>query len=78
MTADGFPSLTGRQLLRRLYSLGYEVERTKGSHRRLRCEGRPPLTFAFHDKATVPPGVVRRILVRDVGLTVEEALEAIR
>lgn len=27
----------------------------------------PPLTFAFHDKATIPSGLVRKILVRDVG-----------
>jgi hypothetical protein len=33
----------------------------------------PPLTFAFHDKATIPAGLVRKILVRDVGLAEDEA-----
>lgn len=33
----------------------------------------PPFTFAFHDKATIPGGLVRKILVRDVGLDEEEA-----
>ena len=33
----------------------------------------PPLTFAFHDKATIPGGLVRKILVRDVGLAEDEA-----
>jgi hypothetical protein len=33
----------------------------------------PPLTFAFHDKATIPAGLVRKILIRDVGLDEEEA-----
>lgn len=33
----------------------------------------PPLTFAFHDKATIPAGMVRKILVRDIGLDEEEA-----
>jgi hypothetical protein len=28
----------------------------------------PPLTLAFHDRATIPGGLVRKILVRDVGL----------
>jgi hypothetical protein len=31
------------------------------------------LTFAFHDGATIPGGLVRKILVRDVGLDEEEA-----
>jgi len=33
----------------------------------------PPLTFAFHDKATIPAGLVRKSLVRDVGLAEDEA-----
>jgi hypothetical protein len=33
----------------------------------------PPLTFAFHDNATIPAGLVRKILVRDVGLAEDEA-----
>lgn len=35
--------------------------------------GLPPLTFAFHDKATIPAGLVRKILVRDLGLAEDEA-----
>jgi predicted RNA binding protein YcfA (HicA-like mRNA interferase family) len=53
--------------------LGYRVVRQSGSHRRLEASGRPPLTFAFHDNATVPPGLVRKILVRDIGLADVEA-----
>jgi hypothetical protein len=30
--------------------------------------------FSFHDKVTVPPGAVRKILTRDVGLRVGDAL----
>jgi hypothetical protein len=33
----------------------------------------PPLTFAFHDSGTIPPGPVRKILVRDAGLVEDEA-----
>ncbi|MDQ2630449.1 MAG: type II toxin-antitoxin system HicA family toxin [Actinomycetota bacterium] len=47
--------------------------RQGGSHRRLRSSDYPPLTFAFHDNATVPPWVVRKIFMRDVGLTEDEA-----
>ena len=32
------------------------------------------MLFSFHDRATVPPGLVRKILVKTVGLTPEEAM----
>ena len=73
-----FPSLRAPRMLRVLGRLGYREERRSGSHRRLVAVGRPPLTFAFHDRATLPPGVVRDILVRQAGLTAEEALEVVR
>jgi predicted RNA binding protein YcfA (HicA-like mRNA interferase family) len=53
--------------------LSYRVSRQSGSHRRMEAPGRPPLTFAFHDNATVPSGLVRKVLVRDVGLAEDEA-----
>ena len=68
--------MKGRKLLRVLARkpLSYEVVRQRGSHRQLRSpHGYPPLTFSFHDSATIPPGLVRKILTRDVGLTEEEA-----
>jgi len=49
--------------------------RQVGSHRRLQSPDYPPLSFAFHDKATLPGGLVRKILTRDVGLADEEARE---
>jgi len=73
-----FPSLRAPQMERVLSRLGYRLERRSGSHRRLVADGRPDLTFAFHDRATLAPGVVRDILVRQVGLTLDEALEVVR
>jgi predicted RNA binding protein YcfA (HicA-like mRNA interferase family) len=70
-----FPSMKAKRLLAVLERepLGYEVARQSGSHRRMRSPDHPPLTFAFHDGATIPGGLVRKILVRDVGLDEEEA-----
>jgi hypothetical protein len=31
------------------------------------------MTFAFHDRATISPGGVRKVLVEEVGLTEDEA-----
>ena len=33
----------------------------------------PTLRLAFHDQDEIPPGLVRRILVKDVGLAEQEA-----
>ena len=70
-----FPSMKAKRLLATLERkpLGYRVVRQVGSHRRLEAPNRPPLTFAFHNNATIPSGLVRKILIRDVGLAEDEA-----
>lgn len=72
-----FRSLKAKKLLAILERkpLGYRVTRQSGSHRRLEAEGRPSFTFAFHDKATLGPALVRKILVEDAGLAEDEARE---
>lgn len=57
--------------------LRYEAHRSSGgSHTRLKsAAGYPDLLFSFHDGQTIAPGLVRKILVRDVGLSEEEALD---
>ena len=72
-----FPSMKARDLLAVLMRepLSYKIARQRGSHRRLAAPGRPSLTFAFHDRATVGPGLVRKVLCRDVGLSEEDALK---
>lgn len=71
-----FPALRWPQMRRILERrpLSYRVVRETGSHRRMEAPGRPPLVLAFHNDAEVPPGLVRKILVRDIGLSEAEAL----
>jgi predicted RNA binding protein YcfA (HicA-like mRNA interferase family) len=72
-----FPSMKARELRRVLERkpLSYETDHSRGSHFLLTSPtGHPPLRFAFHDADTVPGGLVRKILVNDVGLTEEKAL----
>jgi predicted RNA binding protein YcfA (HicA-like mRNA interferase family) len=72
---DQFPTMKAKRLLAVLERepLNYRVSRQSGSHRRMEAPGRPPLIFAFHDRATVPSGLVRKVLVRDIGLAEDEA-----
>lgn len=44
----------------------------------MEAEGRPKLLFSFHDSAEIPPGLVRKILVKDVGLAADEAVEILK
>jgi len=70
-----FPSIKAKRLLATLERkpLGYRVARQTGSHRRLEAPGRPALAFAFNDNATIPSGLVRKILIKDIGLAEDEA-----
>jgi predicted RNA binding protein YcfA (HicA-like mRNA interferase family) len=73
--------MKARQLLAVLARppLRYSVARQVGSHRRLKsAAGYPPLTFAWHDGATIAPGLVRKMLVQQVGLSAQEALQCLR
>lgn len=73
-----FPSMKAPQLLRVLMRepLGYVVVRQRGSHRRLESRnGYPPISFSFHDSATLAPGLVRKVLTSDIGLSEQQALD---
>jgi len=64
--------LSGDEFVRVMRALGYQIERTRGSHMMLRCHGRKPLTVPRHrelDRGTL------RGLIRDAGLTVEEFMD---
>jgi predicted RNA binding protein YcfA (HicA-like mRNA interferase family) len=78
-----FPSMRGRELVRHLkrQPLGYRLDpgrSTSGSHQTYISERFPTLLLAFHDNADIAPGLARKILTRDVGLTKDEALAHLR
>lgn len=69
------PVISGDELVRALEKLGYSIERIRGSHMSLRCEGRPPLTVPRHRE--LDRGTLRGIL-RDADISVEELLELLK
>jgi len=75
---DQFPSLKAKRLLAVLAQLGYTVTRPSGLHRQMDAEGRPRVTCAFHAAETIPSGMVRKILVDQVGLDVEDEEASLR
>jgi predicted RNA binding protein YcfA (HicA-like mRNA interferase family) len=78
--APAFKALKARKMRTLLErELGYYVASNKGgSHRKYRHETRPPVTLAFHDGDEIGPALVRDILVKQVGLTMDEAKEVMR
>jgi hypothetical protein len=66
-----------RRLLRR--ALGYKEDpgTRAGSHVWLVAEGRPRIRWAYHDKRELAPIEVRNILVRQAGLTIDEARKVV-
>lgn len=75
-----FPSLKWPQLRRILQRppLSYRATRTSGSHTKYESDaGYPPLYIAFHQGVTIAPGLVRDILVNQVGLSEQVALSLV-
>ncbi len=79
-SAPGFSVLKARKLRTLLErKLGYQLAGNKGgSHRKYRHATRPPVTLAFHDGDEIGPALVRDILVKQVGLTIDEAKEVVK
>ncbi len=75
-----FPSMQAKRFLAVLTRepLGYKVSRQTGSHRTLEADGRPTLRWSYHDSATVPPGVIRKYLVTQIGLSESDALALLK
>jgi len=68
-----------RHLARKPLSYREDPDRSRsGSHTTLVSEDYPDLHLAFHSGADLPPGLVRKVLTRDVGLSEEDALMHLR
>jgi predicted RNA binding protein YcfA (HicA-like mRNA interferase family) len=65
----GVPTVSGSECVKALGKLGYRQVRQKGSHIRLVCDGRNPVTVPMHP--TLDRGTLRAI-IRTVEITVAE------
>jgi predicted RNA binding protein YcfA (HicA-like mRNA interferase family) len=63
------PVISGAACIAALCKLGYTVLRQKGSHVRLVCQRRPPVTVPLHQE--IDRGTLRSI-IRTVEISVEE------
>lgn len=66
------PVISGRTCIDALARIGYRVIRQKGSHVRLVCHGRAPVTVPLH--AEIDRGTLRSIL-RTVDISADEFMK---
>jgi len=66
---SALPILSGENCIQILCGGGYVVTRQKGSHVRLICAGRPPVTVPLH--AELDRGTLRAI-IRTTGMSIDE------
>ena len=82
VNVPGFRSIRPKEFKRLLKKkLGYTKVpgSDSGSHHTLRSSGRPDITWAFHDSRNeLAPIEVRNILVKQIGLTLEQAKEVMK
>jgi len=68
------PRLKGKEVVRILERIGFQLVRTRGSHVFLRHADGRVTTVPVHSGETIGPGLLRSIL-RDAELSVEDLLE---
>ena len=71
----GLPVVSGNQCIAALIRAGYAVIRTKGSHVRLVCPGRAPVTVPLHSE--LDRGTLSSIL-RTVKIPPEEFIRLLK
>jgi predicted RNA binding protein YcfA (HicA-like mRNA interferase family) len=69
------PVLKPREVVAILERLGFKEARQRGSHRQYRHPNGRATTVPFHGNRDISPILLRQI-ARDIGLTVEQFLEA--
>lgn len=70
------PRVSGREVVRALGRIGYEVDRQRGSHIVLRHRDPPHRRLVVPDHREIAKGTLRK-LIREVGLTVGEFSELV-
>jgi len=66
------PAITGKELIKFLQSIGFEITRTKGSHVRLWLKDKKATTVLIHGNKVIPKGLLRKIIREDLEMDLDE------
>jgi len=65
------PTISGREIIKKLEKIGYEVARKKGSHVRLKSSNLAYKSITVPLHKTIKPGLLSQI-IKDARLSVDE------
>jgi len=66
------PVFKGKELIKFLEYLGFQVTRTKGSHSRLKSEDGRATSVPVHANKNIPKGLLRKVIREDLEMDLEE------
>ena len=66
------PAISGKDFVRFLQSLGFELIRVNGSHHRLKHSDGRVTTIPVHKNEDLPKGLLRKIIREDLELDMDE------
>jgi len=69
------PNITGKNFLSFLLFLGFKITRIKGSHHRLKHPDGRVTTVPVHKNIDLPKGLLRKIIRKDLELTLDDFIE---
>ncbi len=69
------PVIKGKDLIKFLEYLGFQIIRTKGSHSRLKSEDGRATSVPVHGNKDIPKGLLRKIIREDLEISLEEFTE---
>lgn len=70
--------ISGKELIRLLEKLGFEVIRINGSHHRLKHPDGRVTTVPVHKNEDLPKGLVRKIIREDLDMNFDEFVVFVR
>ncbi len=69
------PVFKGKELIKFLEYLGFQVTRSKGSHARLKSDDGRATSVPLHANKDIPKGLLRKIIREDLEISLEEFTE---
>ena len=64
--------ISGKNFVKLLERMGFEIVRINGSHHRMKHSDGRVTTIPVHKNDDLPKGLLRKIIKEDLGLTLEE------
>ena len=72
------PAMSGKEFIKFLEYIGFNVTRQKGSHARLHADDGRVTTIPVHGKHELPKGLLRKIIREDLELSIDEFMAKFR